>query len=222
MLLSVTRFCGFVVLWFCASLGASQKRSVMPAQFIYSNLSLFDHFSLTFDVVYDQTFAQGVQFWKLKTIFSMTFVCLTWVASRQMQLCKSNTNAIKVTGKGQQNKIIFVSVPVENSSTCNLMGTNVLLSLRVWCYQLTAHRLKSAFDTFVCYSLLKHSNQITESKVITCSITPRRSEGERDCRWWYYRPYSIITAHCELMKDNGWRLVFISLAGNLNTVNNAA
>lgn len=128
LLHSCVAFCD-VILRFCASLGASQKRSVMPAQFIYSNLSLFDHFSLTFDVVYDQKFAQGVQFWKLKTIFSMTFVCLTWVASRQMQLCKSNTNAIKVTWKGQQNKIIFVSVPVENSSTCNLMGTNVLLSL---------------------------------------------------------------------------------------------
>lgn len=81
--------------------------------------------------------------------------------------------------KVRESKIIFVRAPVESSPTLNLALCAHLYKVLTYKKRQSsfqgvmqsAHRWKSAFDTFVCYSLLKHSNQITESKVITCRDT---------------------------------------------------
>lgn len=117
-------------------------------------------------------------------------------------------------------------VPVEKSSTCNLMGqTHWVLTSQLQGSPLRSstllapdeERLKSAFDTFVCYSRLKLGNQISGS------INLRHSEGEKSWKWWwYYRRRGIIMPHQDLMGDNGVRLAPTSLPRNLNTVRNVA
>ena len=113
------------------------------------------------------------------------------------------------------------------------MGTNVLNlnfkkkghSSSFQSLMLSAHRWKSASDTFVCYSLLKQqSDYRKEGDYRTCGLAQSQAlwRGKGLYTMILQTLYGIITAHLELMEDNGWRLIqFTSLPADLNKVNKA-